>query len=121
MPEPPEFEEAPLPSQQVGLPEPLGSTALGDTEQLGGRARRPLQFRVRHLMLFLFLVALISGVIHNLSESVMNGFTVLLALGGPVFVLLIVIAMAIRPAFSFPWKLSQQEEDPTRKRHGPAR
>ena len=68
--------------------------------------KRPFQFRVRHLMFFLLAAGLISGVIHNFSSEVATALTVLFSIGAPVFVLMVVVAMAIRPVFSFPWKLA---------------
>ncbi|MFT5526417.1 MAG: hypothetical protein ACI9G1_003913 [Pirellulaceae bacterium] len=75
-------------------------------------AGRPLQFRVRHLLFFLLAVALVSGLIHNFNQTVSTVCLIMLSIGAPIFVLIVVVGIAIRPIFSFPWKLCQQPSHP---------
>ncbi len=79
---------------------------IGPQEDLAVERSRPFQFRVRHLLFFLLAAGLISGLVHNFSGGVATVVTVLFSIGGPIFVLIIVIAMAIQPVFSYPWKLA---------------
>ena len=70
---------------------------------------RPFQFHVSHLLLALLIVALMSGIVHNYQPVLGTAALVLLSSSAPAFVLLFVVAMAIRPIFSFPWKLTSHE------------